>query len=210
MNKDRLEMFSDGVFAIAITLLVLEIKIPTHEQLDQYHGLYHYLMHLWPSFLGFFIGFITIGIYWSNHHHLFLTIVRKTNHTFNLLNIFFLMSIAIMPFSVAILSDFITDPESISAAMLVFSISLILPQISLIAVFYYGRSITGIFNPAIDPAFLKKQVVKLLIATFFTGISIVLSVFYPMGALLLIALMFIMYFLPPDVPKYIGEKEVAE
>lgn len=51
MGKDRLEFFSDGLFAIAITLLVLEIKIPTHEDLHHAGGLYNYLMHSWPSYL---------------------------------------------------------------------------------------------------------------------------------------------------------------
>lgn len=51
MGKDRLEFFSDGLFAIAITLLVLEIKIPTHEDLHHAGGHYNYLMHIWPSYL---------------------------------------------------------------------------------------------------------------------------------------------------------------
>jgi uncharacterized membrane protein len=200
MSKDRLEMFSDGVFAIAITLLVLEIKIPTHEQLQQYNGLYHYLLHIWPSFLGYFVGFLSIGIYWSNHHHLFLYVVKSTDHNFNLINIFFLMTIAIMPFSVAIVSDYATDPENMSTAVLVYSISLILPQIALIVLLSYGKKHFGIFNPDIQQDFLKKQIRKLFMATGMTTIAIILSVLYPIAALIIIAFMFLMYFLPPDNP----------
>lgn len=210
MSKERLEMFSDGVFAIAITLLVLEIKIPNHEQLHEYHGLYHYLLHLWPSFLGYFVGFLLIGIYWSNHHHLFLTLIKKTNHYFNLINIFFLMSIAIMPFSVAIVSDFVTDPDNMSAAVLVYCITLILPQIMLIILFFYGNKTKGIFNPDIHPDFLQLQVRKLFMATGVSAVCILLSIFYPLVALIMVGIMFLMYFLPPDIPQYIEGKEPTE
>ena len=57
METARLEMFTDGVFAIAITLLVLEIKIPTHEQVHQAGGLYKYLMHIWPAYVSYILTF---------------------------------------------------------------------------------------------------------------------------------------------------------
>lgn len=70
MDTNRLEAFSDGVFAIATTLLILEIKVPPGEAL----GLG--LLHLWPSYLAYAIGFIVIGAIWINHHAMFDWIVR--------------------------------------------------------------------------------------------------------------------------------------
>jgi uncharacterized membrane protein len=209
MSKDRLEMFSDGVFAIAITLLVLEIKIPTHEKLEEYHGLYGYLMHIWPSFLGYVVGFLCIGIYWSNHHHLFLYIVKKTDHKFNMINIVFLMSIALMPFSVAIVSDFATDPHNRSAAVLTYCVSLILPQITLIILFLYGKKTPGIFSPLLKPGFMNKQLMKLSLATGLSLVAIVLSMFFPLSTLALIGVMFMMYFLPPDNPEFLTDDAQA-
>jgi len=205
MSKDRLEMFSDGVFAIAITLLVLELKIPKHEELQQYGGLSHYLIHIWPSFLGYFVGFLVLGIYWSNHHHLFLFIVKKTDHNFNVINIFFLLTMALLPFSIAIVSDFATDPENINASVTLYSISLILPQIVLIILFHYGKRVPGIFDSNLKPDFVKKQITKLYFATCFSIVSIALSVFYPIIALIFLGLMFIIYFLPPDHAEYLQD-----
>src|SRR5205814_3861050 len=80
----RLETFSDGVFAIAATLLILEIRLPEHG------GLTHELLHLWPSYGAYAISFITIGIMWVNHHAIFEQIDR-INRTFLVINVLFLM-----------------------------------------------------------------------------------------------------------------------
>lgn len=207
MSKERLEMFSDGVFAIAITLLILEIKIPGHEALAKAGGLYVYLNQIWPSYLAYFVSFFVIGIYWSNHHHLFSFIVKKTNHFFNLINILFLMTIAFMPFSTAVFSDYILDHEYRNAAVTVYCIGLLLPQPVLLLFFYYGRAKKGIFDPDLSPAFLNRQAIKLMAATALTAIALALSFNYPMVSLTMIGLSFLMYFLPPDMPKY---KEGAE
>ncbi|HEY7461710.1 MAG TPA: TMEM175 family protein [Gemmatimonadota bacterium] len=75
-DTNRLEAFSDGVFAIAITLLVLEIHVP-HAEGDS--ALWRALSALWPSYLGYLISFVIIGIMWPNHHNIFKHIVR-TDH----------------------------------------------------------------------------------------------------------------------------------
>ena len=64
MKKGRLEAFSDGVFAIIITIMVLELKVPHGEHFDA-------LLPLWPVFLSYVLSFVYVGIYWNNHHHLF-------------------------------------------------------------------------------------------------------------------------------------------
>src|SRR5215475_1213547 len=92
VTTSRLEAFSDGVFAIAITLLIIKIKVPTHDEL-QGQTLMHYILKLWPKYFAYVLSFVMIGIYWANHHYLF-KLFRRTDHLFNLLSVFFLMTIS--------------------------------------------------------------------------------------------------------------------
>jgi len=112
----RLEAFSDGVFAIAITLLVLEIKAPSHESVQQ-HGLAHLLAALWPSYLAFFTSFITILVMWVNHHHIF-TLIRRSDHAFLYLNGLLLFLVTFVPFPTSLLAEFLLDPDGKVAANL--------------------------------------------------------------------------------------------
>jgi uncharacterized membrane protein len=111
----RLEAFSDGVFAIAITLLILEIKVPTSEEMHTLGGLWPALAHRWPSVLGYVISFTTIGVMWTNHHSLF-EVIRKVDRTVMLANIFLLMAISFLPFPTAVLAENLPDPETRTAA----------------------------------------------------------------------------------------------
>jgi len=65
----RLEAFSDGVFAIAITLLIIEIKVPHHDEIQSAAELWRAIGHLWPSFLAYVLGFVIILVSWVNHHN---------------------------------------------------------------------------------------------------------------------------------------------
>jgi uncharacterized membrane protein len=94
-----LEAFSDGVFAIAITLLVLEIKVPPPDT-----ALGAELLHLWPSYLAYVVSFLVIGAIWINHHAMFQHIVR-VDGTLLLLNVLHLMPIAFLPFPTAVLAE---------------------------------------------------------------------------------------------------------
>jgi uncharacterized membrane protein len=95
----RLEAFSDGVFAIAITLLVLEIPVPTHAETAAAGGLARALADRWPSFTRFVISFLTIGIMWVSHHAIF-QYVRRTDRRFLLTSLVYVAALAFAPLSV--------------------------------------------------------------------------------------------------------------
>lgn len=122
----RIEAFSDGVFAIAITLLVLEIKVPGHTEVEQ-QGLAHLLVALWPSYLAFITSFITILVIWVKHHWMF-TLIKRTDPTFLYRNGLLLFFITFLPFPTALLAEYLLHPEAKVAANLytgtVFAISL--------------------------------------------------------------------------------------
>ncbi len=112
----RLEAFSDGVFAIAVTLLVLELRAPLPVTLHGGESLLHALLHNWPAYLAFVTSFVTIFIVWINHHNLFKLIVR-TDHTFLLLNGFLLFTITLIPFPTTVIAEYIREPEARTAAI---------------------------------------------------------------------------------------------
>lgn len=108
---ERLILFSDAVFAIAITLLVIEIKVPElHEEYSD-AALAQELVHLIPKFVGFFLSFIIIGLYWTIHHRQFGFVVNYDRRLL-WLNLFFLMAIALMPFSSGLYGEYST-PHSV-------------------------------------------------------------------------------------------------
>ncbi len=93
MGRGRIEAFSDGVIAIIITIMVLELKVP--------HGAdWHDLVSLWPVFLSYVLSFIYVGIYWNNHHHLFHT-VKIVNGNVLWANLHLLFWLSLTPFTTA-------------------------------------------------------------------------------------------------------------
>lgn len=112
----RIEAFSDGVFAIAITLLVLEIKIPSHEMVAG-RGLAYSLAALWPSYLAFFISFVTILVIWVHHHWIF-ALIRRADHPFLYWNGLLLLVVTFVPFPTGLLAEYLVHPEAKVAANL--------------------------------------------------------------------------------------------
>ena len=101
----RLEMFSDGVFAIAATLLVLEFSV-TKGGHPPPPPLGHQLLHLWPSYLAYTTSFLTIGIIWINHHHVMETIAR-VDRNFLFINTLLLLVVAFIPFPTKLVADYL-------------------------------------------------------------------------------------------------------
>lgn len=133
----RVEAFSDGVFAIAITLLVLEIKVPPPHLTGHGSTLLPALLRLWPSYLGYLISFVTIGIMWVNHHSMFM-LIRRTDRYFLLISVCFLMCIAFLPFPTALLAEYLSEPKGRRIAVAVFSASFVLIALAYNALWWYA------------------------------------------------------------------------
>ncbi len=105
----RVEAFSDGVFAIAITLLILEIRVPHVE-----HGLWAGLLALWPSYVAFLMSFVVILIEWVNHHEL-LRNVQGVSYPYLFANGLLLLTVTFVPFPTAVLAAYLGTSEAKTA-----------------------------------------------------------------------------------------------
>lgn len=129
---ERLILFSDAVFAIAITLLIIEVKVPElHGTEVTEAGFWHAMSELLPKISGFIVSFFLIGLYWTIHHRMFGYVVNYTQALL-WLNLGFLFSIVLMPFSTAVYSEYST-PERINL-------------VSPFAVYVFNICLTSIMN----------------------------------------------------------------
>ena len=110
MNADRLWALTDGVFAIAITLLVIEISVPGIEAGAGADELSEAWTELWPSFLAYLLGFLVIGVWWLSVHSMG-TLLEHADHVFLTLGIVFLVGIGFVPFTSAFLAEYIGSPH---------------------------------------------------------------------------------------------------
>jgi uncharacterized membrane protein len=132
VETSRCEAFSDGVFAIAVTLLILNVSV--------HRGggtLGHHLLRLWPSYLAYAVSFLTIGIMWVNHHTLFRHIER-VDRRFLLLNLLLLMCIAFVPFPTGVAAEFARSHDDSRAAALLYGVTLTTTAVFFISLWLYA------------------------------------------------------------------------
>jgi uncharacterized membrane protein len=151
VETGRVEAFSDGVFAIAITLLILAVGF---EQAQAEGDLGQQLLDLWPAYLAYAASFLTIGIMWVNHHAVFRQFAR-VDRSLLLLNIMLLMLIAFVPFPTRVVADHALSADDRKAAALLYGSTMTITAILFFCVWIYGsrhvlrpdadrREVTGI------------------------------------------------------------------
>ncbi|HEU5243366.1 MAG TPA: TMEM175 family protein [Gaiellaceae bacterium] len=118
----RLETFSDGVFAIAATLLVLTFSVTSGKDLG------HELLQLWPSYLAYVTSFLTIGIIWMNHHHT-VSFIGRVDRTFLFVNNVLLLTVAFLPFPTGLVGEAIQQGAGEQAAALAYAGTLVVMAI---------------------------------------------------------------------------------
>jgi uncharacterized membrane protein len=130
----RVEAFSDGVFAIAITLLILAVGI---EEAIADGELEETLRHLWPAYIAYAVSFLTIGIMWVNHHAVFRHFER-VDRPMLLLNLLLLMLISFTPFPTRVVAEHVQSPADREVAALLYGSTMTLTAICFFAVWMYG------------------------------------------------------------------------
>jgi uncharacterized membrane protein len=143
MSTSRLEAFCDGVFAIAATLLIVDVHA---DGLPLSHG----LLHAWPSYAAYAVSFVTIGIMWANHHTVF-TQVKRVDRTFLMLNVFLMMAIAFVPFPTALVASQIRG-EGLEAAAMAYGATLTITALFYNAMWFYAATGRRLLSPEADPS----------------------------------------------------------
>ena len=194
METTRLETFSDGVFAIAITLLVLLFDVP---DVSGGRSLGHVLERQWPQYASYAVSFVTIGIIWVNHHTLFRHIAR-VDRLFLFVNVVFLMTVAFIPYPTAVVARYMRTGDARAAAVL-YGITMTAMAISFNVLWQYAargyrllaadadrREVAGITRSYWPGAFLYAgaTAIALVSATASVILFILLALFYVLSSTL--------------------------
>ncbi len=181
----RLAALTDGVFAIVMTLLVLEIGIPEIAPSSLHAELPRRLLELWPKFLSYAISFIILGMFWYLHHISFHHIKRSDNGLI-WLNIFFLMFIALIPFSTSLFGDYTKE----QLPLVIYAVNIILVSVMRLIIWIYATGKHRLVDKDISPRLVKWDklisiglllIFMLMIGVSFISVAAARSVFTLLG-----------------------------
>jgi len=185
----RLVAFSDGVFAIAITLLVLEIRPPT-----DFMNLLHELAALWPSYIAYALTFLFIGQVWANHHVMF-DHIRVVDRVMLLLNTLLLMIVAFLPFATSVLAGALRNGHSIRTAVVFYGFAFDATALTFNVVWRYARR-HQLLSKTLDTAGATAIGRRFQLALAWLTIGALLGLLIPFLGLAIIAAFNAYYWLP--------------
>ena len=173
----RLEAFSDGVFAIAIMLLVLELKVPSLSSNASPWDLARALGERWPSYLAFCGSFGSILIMWMNHHGIF-RLVQKADAPFALANGFLLLMIVVVPYPTALVAEYLEKPAA-STAVVAYSATYVLINIAYNALWFAASYKKRMLKPDVDLAHIRLTNLSFLSGLPIYFLALVISFWFP-------------------------------
>jgi uncharacterized membrane protein len=191
LNKSRVEAFSDGVFAIAITLLVLTIAEPT-----DYRDLGHQIGDRWPAFAAYAVSFAVIGIMWLNHHTIFSHLERVDRPLFYL-NLALLLTVVFVPYPTGIFGEALRQGQSARAAAVFYSVTMTLNACAWSALWLYASSRRRLLSPAFPEERRRTATIAFTSGTALYAISIVIALVSAYACLAFHALLALYYALDP-------------
>lgn len=194
-NIQRIEALSDGVFAIALTLLVLDIRVPVAEHIAHEKDIITAFGKLAPKLLSYFLSFMTLGIFWTSHSSLF-QYIDKSDRNFNWINLSFLLFVTITPFTTAFLSEYL----SFRFAIGIYWFNLFLLGLMLFWIFDYADKHNYFKAALVRKNEIKKAMVRrgLFAQSLYAAGALLcfVSTYLSLGILIAIQLFFVLPFLP--------------
>ena len=206
-SSSRLEAFSDGVLAIAITLLILEVRVPDAEP----GGLTAALAHEWPSYAAYALTFVIIGIMWVNHHELFDNIEVVTR-SLMFLNIFLLMTIAFLPFPTALMAEYLREGENSHIATAVYGLNMTLIGVGFLVIWFYLSRNPELMVDGLDADDARQSLRRTLPGPLVYGATIALAFVWAPACLIVYAglALYFMLWRPSQVDEIEGRDAKGE
>ena len=186
MTKNRLEAFSDGVFAVAITLLVLEINVPGGE------NLWHQLKEEWPSFASFFVSFWVIGIIWVNHHGV-IDHLKRADRGVLYLNLLVLMSVVLIPFATALMADHLKSGADEHVAAAVYAGAFVLMAVAFGVLWEYITRHREKLGVELSDEEVRRRSLAFQIGNPFYAIAVIVAFISPAAVLAIIGALAVYY-----------------
>ena len=201
----RIGAFSDGVFAFAITLLVLSIRIPQPSDADASHGLLALLTQQWRSYLAFVLSFMFVGMNWANHRVMFAAFARA-NHTMVWLNLLYLMlGVAFMPVPTAVLGFWLGNPTNQVVAAVFYGVAAAIGGLAYNLLWWYGAYVAKLTSPNLSASQRRAHTIAWAPAPFVAmALTAVAFVNPPLAIAGFVAIVFV-YILP--LPKLVALKQ---
>jgi len=166
LGLERLIFFSDAVFAIAITLLALDIRLPAGGEVPSNAELLAQLLGLWPKYLAYLVSFLAIGTFWLGHHRRFRFIGRYDRGLVTL-NLLFLMVIAFVPFPTSVISE-----SGNRTATIFYALTMTLGGLVLAALWWYASWHNRLTDPGLDAWQVRRQFIPMLLTVVLFILSI--------------------------------------
>jgi uncharacterized membrane protein len=202
VSTSRTEAFSDGIFAIAATLLVLELKVPQVEP----GGLADALLESWPSYATYVVSFLTIGIIWVNHHAV-LDRIREVNRPLLFMNLMFLMAVAAIPFPTALLGDYLQAGHDERLAAAVYGGTMSLMGVTFGAIWAYAVLSDDLLHARVDRTRARRSLWIFAAGTPLYVLAIGASLLSATLALVIYALLALFYLFDVLPPLKQADKE---
>ena len=199
MPKSRTEAFSDGVFAIAITLLIIEVRVPDSKS----GALARDLANQWPSYAAYLVSFAIIGIIWVNHHDIFERIVT-VDRPLLFLNLLLLLTVAFLPFPTALLGQYIRQGDNAHIAAAVYGANMTLIGLAFIAVWTYLARVPSLLTPEMGAEGALRARRAAVIGPIVYGLSIPLAFVSPVACLIVYAAMALYFAIAFTVARHTG------
>jgi uncharacterized membrane protein len=204
LSTSRLEAFSDGVFAVAITLLVLNLQVPQLAASMVAKELVPDLGKLWPKLLIYALSFVIVGIYWVAHHNTF-HYIKRSDRNLLWINILLLMCIVFIPFPTALLGQY---PEQ-QISVVIYASTLVFTGLVLQLLWWYATSGYRLVDRDIDPRLVQKATRRNVTAPLIYLLAIGISFLSVQLSLIVIVLLPVYYILPGRIDWHWTQRPTA-